>query len=137
MSHKAIYKHTTKHGSVGRGFIPCGNGDAPLGLQCLRYWVPAASAHPHRCLATAGLVVSDGPVPSRADVSLAERELWEQQVVLQVPLPLSLPSEPQEQPRNCVAQFKAALSPSKCGRRMTSVTIPWSWSHPDADCHCV
>lgn len=75
MYHKSIYKYTMKHRLVQRGFTPCGNGDASLGFQRLRYCeclVPLPTTH--RRLATAGLVVSDGPVPSKADLSFAVRE---------------------------------------------------------------
>lgn len=78
MYHNSIYKYTAKHRLVGRGFIPCGNGDASLGSQCLRSCeCPVPLPSTHRRLATAGLLVFDGPVPSKADLSLAVRELWE------------------------------------------------------------
>lgn len=61
-------------------------------------WVLLPLPTTHRCLATAGLVC-DGPMPSKADLSFAVRELWEQQVIFRVPLALLFPSESQEQPR--------------------------------------
>lgn len=136
MHQKSIYKFMTKRCLVWRCFTPCGNGDASLGSQGLRdceCLLPLPTTH--TCLATAGLV-SDGPAPSKADLSFAVRELWEPQVILRAPLALSFPQNLRSSPET-VGQFKAALSPSKRGQRMTSATVPWSWSHPDSDVQCL
>lgn len=80
---------------------------------------PCCLSPPHRCLATAGLVVSDGAVPSKAELPFAERE---QQVVLPVPVALPLLSESQSSPELCEAAQGSVISLK-------------AWTEDDI-CHC-